>query len=1187
MSKVRKGLSYVLGDDNGSENHILPINAMQYSTINKKLYTGGRDGTVKEWNSANRSNDTDDDDEENFRFHTNVAQSNTITNNDHSSANIDVNNNSSNISSNERNFELDQDLDERVLKLETSISSNPLPYCSPTNAYNSNLTKNFNIHFDWINDLKLVNNDKHLISCSSDLSLKMMSLTSSDSHNQSNNLGGSITSLSNSSNSQPDSSGIIHRFPNIHTDYIKKLSYITPEKSIVSGGLDGKVVIWDLNTLKPINQFQNLSSNSSLSNSIYSLANNNSNLIGAGGPNNTINLFDKRINNDSSTSSFVRKLIGHQDNIRCLLMNDRFALSGSSDTTIKLWDLRNFKVYKNFDFHDDAIWSLTTGISSSPGILDEIDNAYNTDFTVFYSGDKSGNIIKTDLSYHSPNITDDIYPGYDTFNSNDINIIDEKLGISTLVAKSNNPIISLCVESSIDRNTNSRDETSLFASNNMSLNRFYIPSTDQLSRYQYLRTCLDHSINRHDNLMNDELTSGLIDGGGSETNDLNSDFFDIVSHLSMDTDNLDLQSSFSGNNHSNYPLSIHHATNEFGNDNNADDNNEYTSMFFNVNGVGPSMEFVNAYKEELWDNEASAIDPNKSFKSSIIDETPIEILLNPISVDQVELIPFNKEPFDKFQLTPKSIISKRLFNNKRWMIVLYLNGDIKIWDIFMCKVHKVFPLNSNEQSLSPMTKDLTEKRVKEMEIIFQDFQTTDTLNNWCEVEIKSGKLLVTLKESSFNNVEIYYDELISQYPYLDFNHRDNIDGYKNKKVKNNEDDRLQLSKIFLNSIFHAYALYEWEFDYKLREDLKTYKPKIKSSLLNEVETNSNGNSVNDENSGTGSITPSKRMKMFSRKSSKNNVNLVQESNNNQEPQPNSPAISAISTNTNEIPTHSLGDFPNLSETVNENDSKFDNSHTNKEINELAGVANDDSILKLLQFNKRRYVEKYNSSGKSPKLVDSLLKLYSNDPKLNESYKSEEFEIHKPLIHPQRLPLNLLIIVFEHSSELGNYRDVCSFHFEDLIKLNYHSHNVDKALINDLRNHLPKWIGQPILYDHFPTKDSPKIAFQLLEIDYSLLPIDKKIGGKSQRKIKKLPVLESSIKLTSHNMLRVSKILAYLTEKFDSRTTEMKDRKPPTEWLVLECKGEELPNNMTLQTIKTKIWKSSSDIELRFRRKFDK
>lgn len=108
----------------------------------------------------------------------------------------------------------------------------------------------------------------------------------------------------------------------------------------------------------------------------------------------------------------------------------------------------------------------------------------------------------------------------------------------------------------------------------------------------------------------------------------------------------------------------------------------------------------------------------------------------------------------------------------------------------------------------------------------------------------------------------------------------------------------------------------------------------------------------------------------------------------------------------------------------------------------------------------------------------------------------------------------------------------------------------------------------------------------MEMDYSQLPPDKKIGGKSQKKIKRLPLVVNSTKLVSQNMLRVNKILYYVTEKFDTRTSEMKEKRNPLEWLALECRGQELQGNMTLQTIRTKIWKSSGDIELRFRRKFD-
>lgn len=955
MAPIRKGLSYVLGDDNDADNHILPINALQYSRLGR-LYSGGRDGVVKEWIPAH-----DVVPVPLVKPHTNYS-----------------------------------DLEEQMLMLETRISSNPIHAGDPKSQYTAANTANYNIHFDWINDLVLVNNDQHLVLCSSDLSLKLIDL---------GGLADSVTSLG-------DRTGIL-RFPNIHTDYVKKLAYLSHSNSLVSGGLDGKIIHWDLATLQPLSQRQ--SAPLALSLSIYSLAANGQ-IISTGGPNSVINVYDERVLGPT------RRLIGHLANVRCLLMNDNYILSGSSDTTIKLWDLRTFKVFKNFDIHDDAVWSLATRQSLAPSLG-------ANDFTVFYSGDKSGNIIKTDMLYHLQNLAQEF--------SGDADAVDEKLGISTLVARDTDPVLALCVTG---------DEL-LFAATYTALDRFHIPDTNLLLHYQYVRTCVDYFSNHDDG------DAGLADGG-SESNDLNSDFYDIVSHLSMDTTNIDIQLSLSAN----YPLSVHHDT---------EDSTEYTSMFLNVNGGGPSKEYVNTFKEELWNSKLghAVLHPDSN---AFIDETPVEILLNPVAPEQIELIPFNKQPFNKFPLTPKSIISKRLFNNKRWMLVLYLNGDIKIWDIFVCRVVKVFPTTNNGK---PMSTEEAERRRKDMDLIFNEHQTSDTLTNWCDVEIKSGKLFVTLKESSVNNVEVYYDELVAQYPFLQ------VDGI-------GPDERFHVLRILLNSLFHKYAEYEWEFDAKLRELLRR-----------------------DDDP---------RRRMFSRKPSK----------------------------------------ASLAEDVDVDDTTS-----------LLGLANEDSIMKLLQFHKRRYLEKLSKSS----LVESLLKLYLHEP--------------RPLIPADKLPGNLLIIVFESSPELGNYRDVCSVHFEDINKLRYQAKN--EPLVDELRSHLPKWVGQPILFDVFPSKESPKIAFQLQEVDYTQLPPDKKIGGRAQRKIKRLPSLETSIKLTSHNMLRVSKILVYLTDKFDGRTLEMKEKRPPVEWLALECKGEELPNNMTLQTIKTKIWKSNSDIELRFRRRFDK
>ena len=95
------------------------------------------------------------------------------------------------------------------------------------------------------------------------------------------------------------------------------------------------------------------------------------------------------------------------------------------------------------------------------------------------------------------------------------------------------------------------------------------------------------------------------------------------------------------------------------------------------------------------------------------------------------------------------------------------------------------------------------------------------------------------------------------------------------------------------------------------------------------------------------------------------------------------------------------------------------------------------------------------------------------------------------------PKDLLITIFEYSSDLGNYRDLFSFEYQDLLNLSHHTNNnfndsstnntitfntsssssssssLPYQLIQDLRLMVPKWIGQPILFNKHPIKESPK------------------------------------------------------------------------------------------------------------------
>lgn len=1061
MTRVKKGLSYVLGDSVATENHILPINSMQYLASTGQLYTGGRDGAVKVWAPSESRKPVS------YNYDDGDTDDNAV----------------------------DQDIDERLLKLETSISSNPLRPTRPCLWYQDSAIKNYNLHFDWINDIKLVNDNRHLVTALADLSLKMIDLASSSTDD-------------------------VQKFHNVHTDYIKKISSIASQNLLVSGGLDGNIVIWDLRLLKPILLFHNSLGSPLLPSSVYSLSNNRSNLVASGGPSSTINIFDRRITTDGG-ANLVRRLVGHQDNVRCLVMNLSHILSGSSDSTVKLWDLRNFKVSRNFEMHDDAVWSLTTPSCSDPSSWSDLPS----DFNVFYSGDKAGNIIKTDMSYFSHTVPDDDAAHFN-FSAGDSAFIDEKIGLCTLVAKDDSPIVSLCVG----------ENSSLFASTYESLNTYHVPDTRQMAKYQYLRTGVDHA-NAID-CQTDDDTQGGLDGSHTDQTDLDSDFYDIVSHLSMDTGNLDMQSSFS------HAISSVHGMEPSENAN--DPSTMYTSMFLSASG-GPSLEFVNAYKEE-WDKAVNLHDSGNSNNSgNVVNKTPVEILLNPVSPGNVLSIAFNTRPLQSFSISPKSIISKKMLNNKRWIVVLYLNGDIKIWDIFICKVVKEFPFRS-QKGLLPETK---KERTLALDDIFQQYQTMDTFSNWCEVEIKSGKLLVSLLETSFANVEMYYDELVQDYPFMALEQNDVA---RANHAHVSTDERYPLSQMLINSLFHSYAVYELKNDEFVREELRVaFKAKSSGS--------------GSENESTQSFTSAgedigKKRRLFSRKTSKASV-VTQQLTPLKQNQPHSPLASVAS---------------NLSDLGDDSFSLADSLS----VSDHGGVS-DDSILKMLSQNVQKYNQVYATQG-TKKLAPSQLSIYSNDILVQD--KTEDAS-YKPFIPLEQLPENLLIIIFENSSDLGNNRDVCSFHLGELRGLEQLAKNrVQTPLVKQLRVNLPKWIGNPVLYDKFPQRDLPKIAFQLMEYDYATLPPEKKIQGKTQRKIKKLPPLDSSVKLASQNMLRLNKVLFYLTEKFEYKTSEMKEKRAPTEWLQVECKGHVLDPNMTLQTIKTKIWKSSSDIELRYRRKFD-
>ncbi|KAI0483997.1 WD40 repeat-like protein [Xylariaceae sp. FL0804] len=204
-------------------------------------------------------------------------------------------------------------------------------------------------HTHWVNDIVLASNNSALVSASSDLTVKVWRPSAADTEAQT--IGQ-------------------------HADYVKCLATHSAGDWVASGGLDRKIILWDLNGKGSSLEIDVSGEEVTEKGSVYALSAGRS-ILASGGPESIVRLWDPK------SGKRITKFVGHTDNIRAILMNESgdTVMTASSDQTVKVWSVTAGRCMYTFTMHNDSVWSL---FSEDP------------ELGVFYSSDRSGLIVKTD-----------------------------------------------------------------------------------------------------------------------------------------------------------------------------------------------------------------------------------------------------------------------------------------------------------------------------------------------------------------------------------------------------------------------------------------------------------------------------------------------------------------------------------------------------------------------------------------------------------------------------------------------------------------------------------------------------------------------------------------------------------------------------------------------------------------------
>lgn len=1075
-SNTKKSLTYILNindqlDTQMKGHHSIGVNSLLYNKSDKCLISGGRDGQISIW-----------------KFNTDEANDSSLKDNNDMYDNLRSNNEIKNyIFSN-----LDNDLELR--NLESSIENHGVSsVCVPNSKQLPHyLNHSYLHHFGWINDMKLLDDQSTIVSCSNDLSIKLWNYHS----NMKLTLG-------------------------YHDDYIKKIGFTKNyNNQLVSGGLDKVLKLWDIQKSKPISAFKFTDINSS----IYSLDVNND-LVICSGPSNVITLFDRR-----DMVKPIKSFFGHTDIVRALILKDDSFLSGSSDSTIKLWDLRSTRVLRNFEMHNSPVWSLNTP-------------EYSDNFSIFYSADKSGLLLKTDLRSSDIN-SKNISGGYFNYKVN------ESSGISTVIADVNQSIFN---NDQLSLSTNADNllagindiveceefgtvwtatSSNIHNSNTNFISSWSIPQTAKLVVYQglvlnrKLRSLYSNNNNATVQTEQKIINSNNNNNANIEISlsrhDSFNDAADLVSQLSgEDLEHID-NALFSNSNGLDGILK----SDEIIEDNNSltsesyfedDDDLKYplATCFVGLLGnLNTQFLYSNDYDDDECDDpdhnnyaddyNEEDIDP---FNQSNTKPKPLKIVRHMeinndyVNEDNVLLLPFNMKPISNISGT-NGLIRCKILNNRRHVATMDQCGCIYIFDILLGRmIHRVDKhlsvdsIETIEKGNINYDNDETTNDVIDagndafsltdrFEAICEKFQTQETLPTWCSLQVKSGQLFIMLKENTFTSCEIYSDDFKDY--YKDLNNLESISSI-----------RVNLGKLLVKSFFNKVVK-----QYINENNLKLSDNSRSSQLMDREKNNSFDvmvtNTTQTQNVKIPQPVPSTR-------SYTNTPAPTTEKKRG--------LFGRLKSNKKETtPT------PTLKKTtsVSKPDQYLEKISQLKNTNELIKfISNTDDLIPILRAQEG----------------------YDDKVKENEGLPTLEYN-----------DSSMIIVINEETSH--ETRPLFTININDLLNgVNY----------EEIINNLPIWISKGLFLNLYPVSTS-----STNKIGFVVTPVNKD----------KTDANEEGLRLNALGTLRILRVLEFVKNKLPNEQQDCD--------IEILCRGQILANRDTLGTVKARVWKAGGDIELNYR-----